>query len=830
MVQFWEAYEALQEPTWASNVGTTFVDTTYHQRWRRVLPFAVGTTTSGTGATTTPAFVSAAGGLGYLKMRPPEDMVRLEWTGRRDGAGGQNAMVAWLDNRGDLYSSDDLDLTWTFAVQLVASTGQGGTGGLAARVVLPAGHVGGGVGGTATSGHTGGVGIGPGASEPVTGPLRTAKPNGNSNGGLPTGWRGWLVGCRVQGGYVRNSVNPPDYDTVVYDLVDGYWLWMRPTGGDPLAEDANLTLVLFATFGTGAAAATRRALCSTTIPNGCAYLDLTAPVSVRIEIQNNGSGDPELKVYVSPWDGGGEQQMFAANLPGTVVQDATSVTVDSAGTVTDADATNQLTGQGTIAFGGYPDRVEQFGTGGTNTISVVEGLNFMEHRDLSSSAVLVRDDFQRVGVSPYLGPSASPTLAIVNRFGHLAPSMECDWPWGNNANVDHFQGVVERRADPNESNATSYDPTAYWTLDPEPGAPPAVASVNNRTEMMSFRPAESAISQNRSITFRPGAQNTANPNYSGVAQAIGISLFGDTSVGYLQSAIVGELLLTTDASGAQTSLIARIGLWTATDFGSQPTITATLSQAIASAPNLLDGSDHELEFTCYHYLDNGEEEGPLLYVLVLDGTSVTWVEANIAAGKEVTILGVEEVVDHTPPKYSGTVEGFYFYSGLPKTDSGGVKLWDPWRVHTWAQGTLANTGTIQPDQMASVVLGGEGVASGQDLHDVLSEAFSITEDTYDESTAHEFDSGHHARVVRWNLPSSSSYGRRAWELWCDALDESDANLVETFWQDHQGTQTPFTWTQDGYEEVTVRFVQDSFGLDMIGPGVYQCRFQLEETF
>jgi len=624
-------------------------------------------------------------------------------------------------------------------------------------------------------------------------------------------------------------VSPPDYDTVIYTDVDGYWLWLSPAGVDPLAPDADLKAVLLCTTGTASSTVHRRALCSTTIPGGCASLDLKAAVKVRIEIQNV-SGDPEIKAFIGPWGGRAEQQLFASGLPGSVTADATDVTVTSAGTVTDASATYQLTGQGTTAFGGYMDRIEQFGSSGPNDLMVEEGLASFTHRDLSGSALLVRDEFARVGVSFNESPNSSPVLTIQNRFGFQSPSLECDWPWGNNANTNHFGGVVERRVDPNEANATLYDPTPYWILDPEPSAPSAVATVYNRTEMFSFRPADFANSQHREITFRPGSHNTANPNYTGASQVVGIALFGDASLGFLNTAIVGELIVTTNAAGEHITTTARIGLWTAFEVGAQPTISTILSQSLTGSIDFFDGSDHTLEFDCHLIAQASGTDAQLVYQLSLDGVAVTWVEANISAGKSITILTTDEAIDFDPPKNSGSTEAFYFYSGTPETDTGGTALWEPWRFHTWAQLTLTGSGSIAADNMASIALASEGSASGQDLHDVMTEEFSIIEETADLRSIHRFDSGHTAGFPHWHSDDVDFVGRRSYRAGCRSLNETEADAIWTFWDAHTGITTPFTWTQDGGSQLTVAFVEDSFELVQVAPGVYACEFELREVF
>lgn len=831
MTQSWTADESLQAPGWPANVATTFVDTTFKQRFRRANPWQVATTLLGTGASTGPSLVGTAGGLGYLAMAPDTSVLGMQWSARRDGLQGQTtASMLWLDNRDDLYSQDDLDLTWVFALQTQGGGGyvpSGGTGTGLPPYTVSTGGLGRGV---IPSRMTGAPGIGQTGilSNPIKQPIRVLKPNNPEAGAAATGWRGWFVGFRVQGGYVTNTAAPGDYDTARYSGVDGYWVWVRPqTGGaQGYSDDADLEVRFYSTLGTAAATGARRMLASTTIPNGVSFLNLKAPVKIRVECQNNGSTDPEIKIFMGPWDGGGEQQLFAANLPGTVTQSlsASGVTVDSEGTITDAQAAYQLTGQGTVAFGGYPDRVDTFGDTGPNDISVTEGLVRYEHKKLTTGSVLIRDEFKRVGLNAIEPGSVSLTLGIKNRFGIETPSLECDWMWGNNSNTAHYTGELDRRLDGNAAGGTSYTPTAFLTVAPEEGVPPGVSTTDNRTDVVSFRPADSPTSQHRRITFTPGQGDPTNGNYSGHGHYFGLTLLGTLSQGYLASCMVGEIFLVADATGAQTSVVARIGRRTAQDFGASPisTYQDVLTQVLASPPDLLDGAAHTLEFDCHNFSAGSGVGAPKIYVLKLDGTAVTWVDADVAPGKTVTVL-TDSALDLSPPVSKGSIEGFYFYGGA-QTDTGGVKLWDPWTVHTWEQLALTEAEGISPDEMLSIPLASEGAASGQDLHTVLTEDFTIIEETYLQSSIHQFDSGHHAGYSHW------SKERRTYRMGSRALTNTQAVALRAFWDDHTGITTPFTWTQDGEAALTVAFVDGTLLLEEIAPSVFRAEFELREVF
>lgn len=827
MVQGWTADEAMQIPGWPGGAGTNYVDYPFVQRFRRVDPFANTGTTLGVGAGVQPSMASVAGSLGYLSLRPAESVIGCEFSARRDGgAGPAESMIAWLDNRDDLYDQTDITYKWTFALE--------GTGGFAppapgndigqfkVTTTLPSLGVNDRI---IRAGGDGSSQIGATFDKPGTGKVRLIKPGSGEAGGdnaqVATGWRGWLVGFRVQGDFVATTTGAT-YDTGRHTNVDGYWLWVRPLTPASWAPDADLRVSLYHTeaSSTGATGVTRRLLAQHDIPNGTANLDLQSPVNVEIEVDNV-SSNVEIKAFLSPYDGF-RTQMFASTLPGTVTAplSGSSVTIASDGTVTDANATYKLTTNGTIAFGGHPDRIETFGSTGISDLSLVEGLVAFEAVRTSTSSVLVRDEFQRVGIlfgEPFVN---SGVQVVRNRFGKDGPSLESDWYWCMNANSDHGTNKVDRRLIPADTGATVYDPNDYWLVDVEEAAPPAVAGFDvNRMEIVSLRPADDPRSQHRRITFRPGAGNTANGNYDGQVQYFGIGLFGSAIIGYAQAGIVARLTVITDSTGAQTSVLVEIANYVATGIGGDPFLGPIVRQTLSSPPDLFDGSDHTLSFDCRTFSSDGSGNTPLVYSVELDGSPVVWVEADVQRGKEVQLLASGEVTDFGPPLTEGNVEFLIFNSDTAETDVLGVKLWDPWRIHTWEQLTLTNGGGLAPDEMASVAIADEGTPTGE-LDDVLCVDFAIQETYHVHSQTHEFESGHTQGVLINDDPRPVFECR-------GTITRSERDALVTFWDDHLGHEIPFYWTEDGEAQRICAFVEDTLRTSLVGPDIYLVTFQLE---
>jgi len=75
--------------------------------------------------------------------------------------------------------------------------------------------------------------------------------------------------------------------------------------------------------------------------------------------------------------------------------------------------------------------------------------------------------------------------------------------------------------------------------------------------------------------------------------------------------------------------------------------------------------------------------------------------------------------------------------------------------------------------------------------------------------------------------SRAPFQRRRWRLTARAIELVDRNALLTFWNAH-GVETPFAWTTDEGESVTVHFVDDAMATALINPAIYNFDFELEE--
>lgn len=90
---------------------------------------------------------------------------------------------------------------------------------------------------------------------------------------------------------------------------------------------------------------------------------------------------------------------------------------------------------------------------------------------------------------------------------------------------------------------------------------------------------------------------------------------------------------------------------------------------------------------------------------------------------------------------------------------------------------------------------------------------------------HPFESGHRYRNAR------ALGKRRIWEIEADAQAVAETDTLRAFFDSHDGTEIPFTWTtpQPRAEVVTVRFQDDTLKDELRAPTVGGFSFRLEEA-
>ena len=71
--------------------------------------------------------------------------------------------------------------------------------------------------------------------------------------------------------------------------------------------------------------------------------------------------------------------------------------------------------------------------------------------------------------------------------------------------------------------------------------------------------------------------------------------------------------------------------------------------------------------------------------------------------------------------------------------------------------------------------------------------------------------------------------KRSYEFQFSRVRQAERDAAEAFYNSHYGATNPFTMEIDG-EVVTGRFVEGSFKITKVGPGIYDYTFQFQEIY
>lgn len=808
MTQALKADYPFAAPSWMANIGTNATLQPFHADLIRVSPFTnVGTFSPSSTANTGPTHATASNALHYLSdgIRNSSP-IQAEFVRRRDGAGGANAMMSWMYVDARPYAYNDLTAQWTFCVSKLEApsatslSAGGGSNGqfVSGGAVITAGST---ISGASVSySPAGPMGVGYRIDDPDV-------PNS-----AITGWDGWLVGVRVRGSHIAlSSIGSFTIDTAVMQWADGYWFHIVPSG---LSSNADLTIKLFRTTsaaqnGTGT---TQRLVAEQVIPNGVSFMNLGAPVTVKVAVNTVG-GDPTFDLSLFPFDGV-ETQMFAASQPGTLSTPAGSATIASDGTITDS-AAGKITSQGTIAFGGYSDRTR---TVGQNTVNVREGLVAVEsYQTSSASATRWRDEFSRTSIHTDSFLTGA-VLRCTDQFGYEGGLLDSMWTFGSNANIETTFDDVPPALRRTATGATVLSPqaVAYLTHDGT-----ANNLVDGERDYIYLRPSDRDDSHHRVIDFRPGLAA------AGTDQFFRFGLMARGSIGagggaYFKRGIACWIEASTSAAGALTSFTVNLGYRVRANGGdaaAEPGVyTKIATAAYTTSPALFDGSFHTLEFDAHIFPDASSAGAPVIYRAKLDGVNVTF---TAVAGSSVTILAsTDTVIDFASQIPSGRTEGFFFGSFQPQSTG-----WPDWQVRDYEQLTLTTSaGGTLPDQQASIVITGQEANAFGNLHNFLEPDWEFEEMVTAPAWQHAYDSGHRQSRSRW--PGT----KRSWKFEKRAVSTLESDTIISFWNNHDGGEIPFNWKPIGYAASFVaRFREDSLSISEDGPGSSSVSFIVDEV-
>lgn len=808
------ADEAFDAPEWwGAGIGTTAVGVEFQADHLRASPWHVIElfVTGDAG----PEFEEdEAVGLGYLSGAQ-QPLIGAEFVTARTQALPSTKAHGWYRMDGDALAYDDLDLRWTF------------------RLVVQ---------GTQSSSFVSGTPI----SQPST-PSRNLSPPSMHGGSTPssasqkktfqgsignglelTGWLGWVVGWRCGSDIVSDlSTDHDDYDLVQLAYANGYYLWVRPSGTTPtnaIKPDADLIVTLFSTsYG---ASYELRTLAVHTIPNGVQHLRMDQPVRIRV-VTTNTAGNPTVIALLSPWYASGsttpsEVTLFSVPSAGGSVSVPGAGVTNAAGVITDANATYKLTQQGALFFGGYSSRV-LFGDGGSS-INVREGLVEYEVYRTSTSELLVREHFERVGdLFAVVGASVE---LIQNIFGEYGPGLESTWTGGLTAPASYALADLDATLVRTADLSTSHEPLEHALLGWERWESPTAAVLADiDRDYAALRPSSYATKHRRSVQFKGGTQNSAVSGYAAQTFRFGIALRGSLETAAIATCAAAWLEVTTDGGdGSQDTCVMHVGYRTHDEPDGAAVYLSIASVSIdVGTLDVFDGNWHKLDFEMVPVADEPVPGGPAFMRVWVDDAPQTLALTGNKPG--VVKASATTVLDPAPTYAQGSVEGLFVYT-LNEQTNGSAEAWfDPWPVRLWTEQAFSTEvpESIPPDLQGGIAVGNEGMGDAAgDLASVLPVDFEVHVTYHRPVYRHAFDSGHVQTAPAW------SDRRRRFRLSKAGATEAEALALLDFYDEHVAGEVAFTWTTDDDGAIVCRFLDDSLRIVEEGPDGYSVEVEAEE--
>ena len=711
--------------------------------------------------------------------------------------------------------------------------------------------------------------------------------------GLWSAWRGNSLFFRAGRGYPYWNWGGSSFSSRqgYFTDTDYYGLFVYPKV-NASAGEADLRIELWQVSFTNYTSATGvvRKLALQDIPNGAQYLDAKEPYHIRLVCRNATSSptsDVEIEVYLgnmltAAGADRGELQAFKDGVFDSTTYDiGTDVTHSaSTGVVTDAHADRISTYTGrALGFSAAPDRLTDIGpyleASATEPVnlSVIEGIREVEVTDNSTSTVVFRDHFDRcVGYEPIVPQTTKGVITqAVNQFGMSGPvvnglytfdAFADDYGTGQSqigrllAWTDAYNdrsiavGLNNIRADYDRAGAFNTNATSVYSV---------------MRQYVHQRPSSQFYNHNRSIEFKPGEEHPGLPSkpagaLDSITYEFGIGARG-THTGKRCRGLVCYLSWITDADNtvtyAEIILAERNAAYNAdnpylTDYRIARRKWSTAAEVADFNTNfpIYDGNWHSLSLRAEFYGSPTNPSSAAEYRVQLDSTEIEFTDDTQPYVSDTS--SPYAVIQNDPTYANGTQEGFFFLSSATEYSIGTSPLfrnYAPMDVQNWQEGALSpepEPGDIDPDDMASIVVGGEGTPVGYlnaspgalemtgggvwDVDAEVSVEFSIP------VRRTRFDSGHAFTGAK------DSGTRRAWTVVVRVASLSLCQSVQDFYNDHNGSEVPFYFIvpipADGYEDAlepedtetaTVYFREDSLQAELVGPGVYNLSFGLEEA-
>jgi hypothetical protein len=618
-----------------------------------------------------------------------------------DTSGREDAQRGVLCREEAAFNLDDLDIKVVFGLQLSGSTELGATqAGRQGSSPGPAGRI---------------QGVNYAGSDTDTQDDLTEPTAGSQNSTFFPGqaqrsarldsdqiWSGWLgnsVIFRAGGGQPQVDVtdNPRNFVTHVshyaftaYPVVDG--------------SDMDLYFEVWQVkyTGTGASDGTPRRLIQQIVNDGAQYIDFAQPYHLRVEVDNDGSSNPQINCFVGPYKNQttgtvqAEVQCFKDGVfANNTYSTGTNVTQTTAtGNVSDAhtdkiSAYDDKTIGWTMGRDRDVDVAGALGLSGIQYAGFTEGVYGVEVKRISTQAVVYCDLFERVvGGTTVQGRGNSTLTNVQNKFGVSGGQISGMFTYDFAADYDYETGnkEIRRLALWTDTQTDTTTPNDYIQLDYDADNSSAAADqvAGAFRAFIHQRPSTQFYNHNRTIQFKPGAETGTG---SGGTYRFGIMLRG-TANGLKLPTMAYYVEWTTNGSGTITAVadkIAKIDT-TSSSTAYSPTVIASLTHGSVSARPLYDGNYHTLGFEAYNNTAANGPNAAAVYKCTYGGSAVNFTDT--APPQQSSSDTGNPVNDIGPEFFGGHQEGFFFYSSVAEYNASAAKLWSIPSVKTWSEGTL----------------------------------------------------------------------------------------------------------------------------------------------
>ena len=675
--------------------------------------------------------------------------------------------------------------------------------------------------------------------------------------------------------------SPPRGD--VYQAVDCYQFLAYPTSGDK-----HLRLELWRIHHTnngGTSSNYARMLIRQEVANGCSKIDFRQPFHLRVKVQNDATPDVEIECFVGKYTKDGSTQQdevqcfknnamdtdndFTLGPMGGVVHSATTGLVRDGLTAGADPLTHQIVvfANKTIGWsmpGTYAAEISTWtGEPGPVWWDGSQGLYSVESKSIPTSGdpvVRYRDEFERcvqAGLNPNIVSIVQP---VSNWYGIEGIQLQGMFTWDaysnrhpvtleppNNPNYDMVRRLLEWG-----------QAIAVLDYDGLTGTPTA-ADLNRPYDVMKsfvwMVPSSQLYNHHRKIEFWPGSQSGA---VAQIKYEFGILLRGEFD-GNVHNGLVCYIEWWTDGTISSATTYAEVTLayrnctYTTGDPAGPLDPEANVivarkkypSGTASGFPDLHDGSWHSLDALAVAYEGATTPDAAGIYTVELDGVPIEFDDdtAPYQSGGTTPF----PVVEPFPRVYMGRTEGIYLLANVPMYGAAGT-AWTGMLVRNWTEEAMAIDpgGQTGSDLQESIsVTAGEGTPTGE-LNTVLGALAVPGLGVWDVNARVQmtdifpvrymtFDSGH-----TYGSPVSSKH-RRNWRVQISGMDMDVYQALQTFYNDHNGMEVPFTFivpiSNDGTEPFSIAgstetvfawFVEDRLTVREVAPQTYVASFTVEE--